>query len=164
MADLDDLLDDIEIEGGGEIAPTPRVINVEEELQSPNYQAWIEAVSNVPEHVRSRWSAYLVRDSHIEVGQSLNTSDSYRSWDGQPPNHVSVSKFLQEAVRNACMKCSFDERKTTTLLSLTNPVEPGPGKTLTAAYSKQILKDLKKSYSSDPNFDPKRFPHLATFE
>ena len=162
MADLDDLLDDIEIEGGGdEVEAAQKVVNWEEEIQTPAYHAWIEAVEGVPEDMRNRWSSLMITDMNVELKPSLQKSEIYRSWDGQPPNHQSTGKILQEAVRNACLKCGFNEKKTSTLLSLTNALEEGPGKTLQAAYRKQILKDMKNMCISDPNFDPDRFPNLA---
>jgi len=125
MADLDDLLDDIEIEGAGNEPTSNKVIEWTEEIKTPAYEAWINAVSAVPEDVRDRWSSHLVPDMNADMKQTLQPSEMYRSWDGQPPSHQSSGKLLQEAVRNACQKCGFDEKKTTTLLSLTNALESG---------------------------------------
>ena len=161
MADLDDLLDDIEIEGGGDEAPAQKIVNWEEEIQSPGYQAWVEAASGVPEDMRNRWSELMVKDLSTELKPALQMSELYRSWENQPPNHQSTGKILQEAVRNACLKCGFNEKKTTALLSLTNALEEGPGKALQAAYRNQILKDLKSTCLADRNFDAARFPNLA---
>jgi len=71
--------------------------------------------------------------------------------------------IIKEAVRNACSKCGFDEKKTAALMALTNPQnESATGKALQTAYSKQILKDTKKIVLADPNYDELRFQHLAS--
>jgi len=161
MADLDDLLDGIEIDGADQEEMTVPPINVEAELKSEKYAAWLSALSGIPSDVQKRWSEYVVRDFHADSTPALQLSESYRSWDGQPPTHQSTAKLLQEAVRNACAKCAFDERRTTALLALTNPLESSSGKALQTAYGKQILKDLKRMYTNDPNFNSEKFPNLA---
>jgi hypothetical protein len=164
MADLDNLLDDIEIEHEESDSPNIPVVNVEEELQAPAFQDWQRVVEAIPEDIRKRWSSILVNDAHIALGPLLQHSDSYRSWDGQSPNHQSAPKLLQEAVRNACTKCAFDEKKTVALMALANPQnEAVTAQTLQTAYSKQILKDLKRLILSDPNYDENKFSRLAHF-
>ena len=103
----------------------------------------------------------MSKDVSAKMESSLLCSDLYRSWDGQPPTHQSVGKILQDAVRVACMKCGFEEKKTTALLNFTNVLEPGPGKALQTAYSRQILKDLKRICKTDPNMKESLFPSVA---
>jgi hypothetical protein len=152
---LDDLLDDIEIEHEGES-------DIGRESKIPQCQDWINATEHIREDVLNRWSSYMLKDMNTKMDFSLQCSEIYRSWDGQPPTHQSVGKILQDAVRGACLKCGFEERKATALLSLTYVLEPGPGKALQAAYSKQILKDVKRVCKNDPNLDETIFPSLAS--
>lgn len=154
MADLDNLLDDIEIENEGADV-------LDAEFNTHDLLPWTDSVENVPEDLRSRWSRCMAKDAKKNRESSLQLSELYRSWDGQPPSHQSVAKILQDAVRNACLRCSFDEKKTSALLSITNALELGPGRALQLAYSKQIIRDLRKICNADPNFDESRFASLA---
>ena len=164
MDDLDDLLDGIEIEGADqeEQETTGPAIDVEAELKSEKYSSWLSTLSGVPADVQRRWSEHVVRDLYGEAGSALQPSDSYRSWDApSDKTHQTTSKLLHDAVSKACAKCAFDDRRTSALLALTNPQESSSGKALQLAYGKQIIKDLKRLYTTDPNFNTEKFPNLA---
>lgn len=164
MADLDDLLDGIDIEGADQevqVATGP-AIDVDAELRSEKYSSWLSALSGVPPDVQRRWSEHVVRDLHSEAGPALQHSESYRSWDApSDKTQQTAPKLLHDAVSKACAKCAFDERRTSALLALTNPQESSSGKALQLAYGKQIIKDLKRLYTTDPNFNTEKFPNLA---
>ena len=127
---------------------------------TPLQHEWTQSVENIPEDVSNRWSFYMIKDMNTNIVSSLQSSDFYRSWDGQSSANQSVGKLLQDAVRGACMKCGFEEKKATALLSFTNVLEPGPGRALQLAYSKQILKDVKRICRIDPNLSETMFPSL----
>lgn len=163
MADIDDLLDDIEIEADPATAIVEEEINLEDALLSPEFKQWNSAVSELPPDIKNKWSMFAVKDSKIKLSTRLQASQTFRSWDGQPPTVQTSTKVLLDAVRTACSKCGFDDKKTTSLLALSNPLEVGPGKEIGKAYSKQILRDLRRVYTADPDFEESKFPHLFAF-
>ena len=78
--------------------------------KTPLQYEWTKSVENIHEDVSNRWSSYMIKDMNTNIVSSLQSSDFYRSWDGQSSANQSVGELLQDAVRGACMKCGFEEK------------------------------------------------------
>ena len=154
MDDLDDLLDDIEIDHS---------LDEEEDADVAKIKPTLAAL---PDEMKMKWVKTMVEDMKADTSIKFMRSHEYRSWEDSKNIKKSVKphRLLQDAIRNTCVKCNFDESKMSKLLNLVNPLISDSGKQLQDSYNKQLLSDLKKNVLSDPDYnDGKSFPELAKY-
>lgn len=123
---------------------------------------WLASSANVPKEFRDKWTSLVKVDRSAALLSALQPSNAYRSWESPPLN---TSKIVYDLVRKTCAQpsCAFDEGKTSKLVASFSPtIETDYSKQLQAAYAKQMMQDLRAHILSDPNYDPARFPQLAT--
>lgn len=176
MADLDDLIDDIDINklkskpttatkkpAAASTASTNTASNNgAKNIVSNEIKPWLAASANVPKEFREKWTKMVKQDSNVEITSTLQPSHAFRGWDSTNVPKNGVSKCLQELVKVAANAADIDEIKTQRLLNLVNPVTDSEnGKQFQKAFATQVLKDLRFEITSDPNYDREKFPNLA---
>jgi|AACY02.16.fsa_nt_gi hypothetical protein len=176
MADLDDLIDDIDISklqskpttavkrsaATATSTATASTSNNGKRIVSTEIKPWLAASANVPKEFREKWTRMAKQDSNVEIVSSLQPSHAFRGWDAANVPRNGVNKCLQELVKVAANAANVEESKTQRLLSLVNPVTDSEnGKQFQRAFATQVLKDLRFEITADPNYDPAKFPHLA---
>jgi len=149
MDDLDDLLDDIEID---------ETLALDTDITQLKSQ-----VSGLSDDVLRKWAKFIAADEGATKTSKFIQSHIYRSWDDSknPTKSLPAHKLLQDAVRHACTKSGFDDKRSTKVLAMANPMETESGKQLQDAYNKQILRDMKSAILTSPDYDAERFPSLA---
>lgn len=154
MADLDALLDDA--------ASTIKPAAPKKKIDPPAIRPYLAATALVDPEVRDRWSSYVRRDYDVDVPVQFLPSETYQKGDTTYAGTTS-NKVLFETVRNASQRCSLSDPIANKMINLVNPVTDNEmGKKLQLAYKKLLLKDLKKDILSDPNYDAKKYPDLAS--
>jgi hypothetical protein len=153
MSDLDDLLDDIEID---------------DTLGGPanNTEKYLWRLSGLPEDMQQKWAKWMDADNNDNADKRHSKfmySHEYRCWDDSKniSRTPAAHKLLQDAVRQACVRSGFDDRMTTKLMTMSNPIESESGKILQDSYNRQIFTDLKRFIVSNPDYDPEQFPAIA---
>lgn len=146
-------------------APKPQVIAdtkvriVTEEYLKP----WLAFSANCPKDFREKWTKMVKADGETEISSKFQASYAFRAWDAPLPSKNGINRSLQEIVKKSALNCGLDEHKTNRLLTLVNPVTDSEnGKQLQRAFAKQLIEDLAGDIKADPNYDPKRFPALAS--
>lgn len=152
MDDLDNLLDDIDIDetlaGGADDA---------------QIKAMKTQVPGLSDEVAGRWCGYVNISEGVEMASKFKYSHLYSCWDDIKNQQKSPAahKLLQDAVRSACVKCGFNEKRMVKILVMTNPMESESGKALQDSYNRQILNDMRRSILTTPDYDAAQFPSLA---
>lgn len=151
--DLDAMLD----------AAADQHLPVQELVRKPKDSAEIKpflaCTANVKPDQRDVWTSMVRKDLSATVISKFQPSNAYRKWDSNIP--PGPNKLLQELVRNAATRCSFDETKIAKLISNVNPItEKELGTGLQTAYKKQLLTDLKQLILSDVNYTTSNYPAL----
>lgn len=120
---------------------------------------WLASSANVPKETREKWTKYVKLDRETKVISVLQPSNAYRSWDTQPLN---TSKLLTDLIRKTATTNSYDELKTSKILSVYQPVaETEFSKKIQVAYAEKIMSEMKDAILSDPNYNPEKFPNIA---
>jgi hypothetical protein len=150
--DFDDLLDDI---------------SVDESLEEDETDEYKAELEGLPEDLVERWCELITQDKKgIEESSTLSImqpSYQFRAYDdtSNPAKPPAPHKLLQDCVRQACVRCNFNEAVSSRLMSITNALETNSGRVLQSAYNKQVLSDFRKQVVADPSYDPKQFPQLT---
>lgn len=171
--DLDDLLDDIEIPDDADDpkkASSPKVEDVDldaelnNRLEQQALLSFVNVLNQVPPSMKDKWVAIVKQDSKaLAPPNKLMTSPSYRATETAPKaSNNGVSRACSDAVRNACVKCGFDDVKTAKMTALVNPLEGEAARRLQGLFAQQLIADLKADVLKDPNYssDASKFPHL----
>lgn len=173
--DLDDLLDDVDISSLKSKAVekvavkntptkpgTEKVEEVKRELLSSEVRPWLASSANVPKETREKWTKMVKIDVETEFVSKFQRSSAYNEWDAPTSSKRGVNKCMQDLVRSTLSKCSLPESKVSRVMTMINPVTDSEnGKQLTAAFTRQLIKDLRFDLISDPNYDPAVFKNLA---
>jgi hypothetical protein len=166
--DLDAILEDaIQQEGlaGANNSEAAALAAIEPKLRvvSDDVKPWLAFTANVAKEYREKWTKMAKVDTETEITSRFQSSYAYKSWDGPIPTKNGINRSLQELVRKAATVAKLDEVKAARLMTLVNPVTDSEnGKQLQAGFAKQLITDYAKDIKDDPNFDPSRFPALAT--
>lgn len=165
--DLDAILEDVakseklsapkpetEVDGSG-----LKIRVVSEEYLKP----WLAFSANCPKDFRDKWTKMVKADGDTEIPSKFQASYAFRAWDAPQPQKNGINRALQELVKKSALNSGLDEHKINRLLTLVNPVTDSEnGKQLQRAFAKQLMDDLSNDIKTDPNFDAKRFPSLAS--
>ena len=173
--DLDDMLDDVDIsslkakavdKSVAKNTPTkPGVETIQEvkrQLISSEIRPWLASSANVPKETREKWTKMAKIDIEAELASKFQPSSAYAEWDANSKTKRGVNKCLQDLVRNTLAQSALGEAKSSKIMTLVNPVtDSDNGKQLNAAFTRQLVKDLRVDLISDPNYDPTVFKNLA---
>lgn len=159
--DLDAILDDA---ASSHFKDTPAAPAAPvRKLEPAEIKPWLAATANVPPEFRDKWTPMVRKDLSAKVVTKFLPSNAYRRWEaGAEGKVMGENKLLQEMVRNAAIRCQFDDAKLGKLVSMANPITDSEQATqLLEAYKKQLLKSHKNAIVNDVNYNPQRFPKLA---
>jgi hypothetical protein len=176
--DLDELLDDVDMSTLKSQAVKPsakaaakKAQKFEEkpkpvqkvELLSKEIRPWLAASANCPKELRDKWTKMVKVDTEAELCSKLQPSSAYCEW-GDPATipKRGVNKSLQELVRTAAARSGLSEQQATKIVTLVNPVTDSErGAQLNAAFTKELIRDLRVDLTADPNYDPRVYTNLA---
>ena len=111
MDDLDDLLDDIEID---------QTLALDTDITQLKSK-----VSGLSDDVLRKWAKFIAADEGSTKTSKFIQSHIYRSWDDSknPTKSLPAHKLLQDAVRHACTKSGFDDKRSTKVLAMAKKIE-----------------------------------------
>lgn len=135
---------------------------VKKRIDPAEIRPFLAATALVTPNVRDKWTSYIRRDNNLQIKTKFLPSNEYQSGDSAPlpPNS---NKILFEMVKSSTSKCGLNDTKSSKLAALVNPsTDSEIGKRLQIAYRRYIIESLKKDIESDINFNPEKFPNLAT--
>jgi hypothetical protein len=178
--DLDDMLDDVEIpddepetstsndkmESGKDSNDMDMDADLLARMEEHALLPFTSTLGNVPSSTKDKWVAMYKLDSKVIMpANKLLQSRAYRDWDAASKIGTNgVSRGCSEVVRNACVKCGFDDVKTAKISSLVSLQDGDAAMRLQKSFAAQLLRDLKGDISRDPNYvnDKNSFPGITS--
>eukprot|EP01036_Dinobryon_divergens_P061147 gene61147-81517_t len=137
--DLDDLLDsvaddmiasEVDIDSGLQL-----------HMSENELQPWLNASSNVPDHLSKKWLSYLKTDTLVDLNKSrFLSSPSFQKWDSKHLQPFGLKKLTLESIRNTCVKNSLDDNKCRSVLASVSLPNGEVDDNVSVAYGTSLLR------------------------